>query len=167
MGVTASIVVSFGKDADSDAILIAEVDDRSLQEGGLNNGRTQFLPGDTVTYLVYKHKLSSTTHKSSAGTISQGLVNRSRQIEEVVTFFDTVEGSVRYPIYSLDSVEWLGNNLGAMAAPGGTQLRAATPGVGVAIVKYTAQFDVWRLNSPSQINGRDSFDIGILVTGVP
>lgn len=167
MGVTASLVVSFGKDAESDAILIAEVDSRSLTEGGLNNGRSQFLPGDTVTYLVYKHKLSSTTHRPSAGSISQGPINQGRQIEEVVTFFDTVEGSVRYPIYSLDSVEWLGNNLGAMTAPGGTQLRAAAPGVAVAIVKYTTRYDVWRINSPSQINGRDTFDIAILVTGVP
>ena len=166
MAVTASLVVSFGKE-DEDAILIAEVDSRPYTEGGLNNGRTQFLPGDTVNYLVYRHRLSSTTHKSSAGSISQGPVNRTRQVEEVITFFDTVEGSVRYPIYSLDSWEWLGNNLGAMSAPGGTSLRAANPGVGVAIVKYTTRFDVWRLNSPAQINGRDSFDIAVLVTGVP
>ena len=72
MGVTASLVVTFGSDAEDDALLIAEVDNRDLSDGGLNNGRTQFLPGDTVAYLVYKHKLSTTEHKVSAGSVSAG-----------------------------------------------------------------------------------------------
>lgn len=166
MGVTASLVVTFGSDAEDDALLIAEVDNRDLSDGGLNNGRTQFLPGDTVAYLVYKHKLSTTEHKVSAGSVSAG-GSGQRQIEEVVTFFDNQDASLRYPVYTLDSFEWLGNNLGAISAPGGQSIRAASAGVGVAIVKYTAKFDVFRLNSPSQINGRDSFDIAILVVGKP
>lgn len=166
MAVTASLVVQFGSDAVDDAILIAEVDNRDLSEGGLNNGRTQFLPGDSVFYLVYKHKLSTTEHRSSAGSISASGVGQ-RQVEEVITFFDTPDAAVRYPIYTLDSVEWLGNNLGAISAPGGQSIRAATAGVGVAIVKYTTKYDVFRLNSPAQINGRDSFDIAILVVGKP
>ena len=84
-----------------------------------------------------------------------------------MTFFDNQDASLRYPVYTLDSFEWLGNNLGAISAPGGQSIRAASAGVGVAIVKYTAKFDVFRLNSPSQINGRDSFDIAILVVGKP
>lgn len=164
MPVTASLVVSFGQDATADALLIAEVDNRSFSEGGLNNGKTQFLPGDSVNYLLYQHRIASTTHRPSAGSVVK-VGSGQRQVEEVVTFLDTVDGSVRYPIYTLDSVEWLGNNLGSMSAPGGQALRCSTPGVGVAIVKYTAKFEVYRLNSPSQINGRDSFDIAVLIVG--
>lgn len=166
MAVTASLVVSFGSDAADDALLLAEVDNRDITDGGLNGGRSQFLPGDTVAYLVYKYKLASTEHRSSAGTISAG-GSGQRQIEEVVTFFDTQDASLRYPVYTIDSFEWLGNNLGAISASGGQSIRAATAGVGVAIVKYTAKFDVFRINAPNQINGRDSFDIAILVVGKP
>ena len=164
MAVTASLVVSFGSDADIGAVLVAEVDNRSLTEGGYNNGKTQFLPGDAVHYLLYQHLIASTTHRSSAGSINR-VGSGQRQIEETVSFLDTVEASVRFPVYTLDSVEWLGNDLGAMSAPGGQALRCSVSGVGVAIVKYTAKFEVYRLNSPSGINGRDSFDIAILVVG--
>lgn len=164
MAVTASLVVSFGSDAADGAVLVAEVDNRSLTEGGYNNGKTQFLPGDSVHYLLYQYLIASTTHRSSAGTLSK-VGSGQRQVEETVSFLDTVDASVRLPIYTLDSVEWLGNDLGAMSAPGGQALRCAVSGVGVAIVKYTAKFDVYRLNSPSSINGRDAFDIAILIVG--
>lgn len=166
MTVTASLVVKFGSDAVDNAQLLAEVDGRDLAEGGLNQGRTQFLPGDRVAYLVYRYLLSTTEHRSSAGTINAG-GNGQRQVEEVLTFFDSSEAQVRYPIYTLDSVEWLGNDLGSMVASGGQAVRAATPGVGVAIVKYTTRYDIFWLNSPTQINGRENFDIAILVVGSP
>lgn len=166
MTVTASLVVKFGSDAVDNALLLAEVDSRDLADGGLNGGRSQFLPGDRVAYLVYKHLLTTTEHRSSAGTLAAG-GSGQRQVEEVLTFFDTAEAQVRYPIYTLDSVEWLGNNLGSMVAPGGQVVRAATSGVAVAIVKYTTRYDIHWLNSPPMINGRENFDIAILVVGNP
>jgi len=164
MAVTASLVVTFGQAAQDDALLIAEVDARSVAEGGTNNGRTQFLPGDSVNYLVYRHKVQSTEHRASAGSVSR-IGSGQHQVEETITFLDVVDGNVRYPVYTLDSFEWLGNDLGQIAAAGGQAIRATTPGVGVAIVRYTTKFDIWRLNSPAQINGRDSFDIAVLITG--
>lgn len=164
MAVTASIVVAFGQAAQDDAILMAEIDARSTAEGGLNNGRTQFMPGDSVAYLIYKHKVLNTEHRPSAGSVSR-VGSGQRQVEEMVTFLDVVDGNVQYPIHTLDSFEWLGNQLGPISAGGGQAIRAASQGVGVAIVRYTTKFDIWRLNSPAEINGRDSFSIAVLITG--
>lgn len=164
MGVTASIVVEFGQAAQDDAILMAEVDARPTAEGGLNNGRTQFMPGDSVNYLIYKHKITNTDHRSSAGSVSR-VGGGQRQVEEMVTFLDVVDGSVQYPIHTLDSFEWLGNDLGTVSSAGGQAIRASTQGVGVALVRYTTKFESWRINSPAQINGRDSFSIAVLITG--
>lgn len=164
MGVTASIVVTFGQAADDQALLIAEIDGRPASEGGTNGGRTQFLPGDSAHYLLYKHKVSKTTQRSSAGSLSF-VGYGQRQIEDTINFIDTQEGSVQFPVYTLDSYEWLGNDLGTLAAVGDRDLRAAVSGLGVAVVRYTAKYEIWRLDSPAQINGRDSFQIAILITG--
>ena len=164
MTVTASIVVTFGQAAQDDAILMAEIDTRPASEGGLNKGRSQFAPGDSVNYLIYKHKITNTEHRCSAGSVSR-VTSGQRQVEELVTFLDSADASVQYPIATLDSFEWLGNQLGPVSAAGGQALRAASSGLGVALVRYTTRFEVWRLNSPAQINGRDSFSIAVLVTG--
>ena len=164
MAVTASITVQFGAEASADAILIAELDDRPGIEGGRNGGRTQFLPGDTAYYLVYKHLLQSTTHSCSAGTVAfQGA--GSRQVTETVVFLKEQEAELRYPVSGGLTVEWLGRNLGALEATGGRGVRAASAGVAVALVTYTTQFEVWGLSSPAAINGRNSFEIAVLIEG--
>ncbi len=164
MAVTASITVQFGAEAADDATLIAELDDRTAAEGGRNGGRTQFMPGDTAYYLVYKHKLTSTTHTSSAGgTAYQGA--GSRQITETVVFLNEQEAELRYPVSGEVSVEWLGRSLGALSPVGGRSVRASESGVAVALVTYTTQFEVWGLSSPATINGRTSFEIAVLIEG--
>jgi hypothetical protein len=165
MAVTASLVIQFGQDAQDGALLIAEVDSRPVAEGGLNRGLSQFAPGDTAHFLVYQYLVDTVTYTASAGRLQIVKSGLTRQIEETVTFLNELDGSVRLPIYSLDSVEWLGNNLGAILATGGTALRASTLGVGVAIVKYTTRYSHGQITAPAQINGRDAFDIVVLIEG--
>lgn len=164
MAVTASITVKFGAEAADDALLLAEVDDRPAAEGGLNAGKSSFIPGDTAYYLVYKHKITSTTHTASAGSAAYNS-SGTRQITETVSFLKEQDASVRYPITSLDSFEWLGNDLGAITSTGGSNIRCAEQGVGVALVTYTTSFDAWGLSSPAEINGRSSFEIAVLIEG--
>ena len=164
MAVTASIVVRFGEEVSEDAVLIAEIDDRPASEGGRNGGRTQFLPGDTAYYLVYQHNLTRTSHTSSAGTVSFHGAG-SRQVTENLVFLDEQDAELRYPVAGPVAVEWLGRNLGALDAVGGRRVRAGSPGVAVALVTYTTQFEVWGLASPATFNGRTSFEIAVLIEG--
>lgn len=162
MGVTTTLVVSFGGAAAS-ALLQAEVDTRPTIEGGLN-AVTTFAAGDPVHYLVYQYGLKSLSQIASAGSLVK-VSNGTRQITETVTFANTAEATVQYPVKSLDSVEWVGRSLGAVSSTGGNALRSAQAGVAVARITYTTQFEVWRLNSPAQINGKDAFDILIYLEG--
>ena len=50
--ITTSFTVTFSSSS-SDGILIAEVDEREVAEGGLNT-KTSFAPGDAVAYLVFR-----------------------------------------------------------------------------------------------------------------
>jgi hypothetical protein len=104
------------------------------------------------------------THRCSAGSLVK-VGNGSRQVTEVVSFQNSAESALQYPAASLDNVVWLGTDLGALLTLGGNRIRAAGAGVAMAEVTYTTSFEVWRLNSPAQVAGRDTFDILIHIEG--
>lgn len=161
MAVTASIVVNFGDSAAEDALLRAEIDSR---ETGLNGGVTSFSPGESAYILTYKENISSILAQVSAGSISLHSTG-SRQVTQELSFAGTNQASLQYPAASIDSVTWIGNDLGTLTYVGGASVRSQTTGVGIAKVTYTTNFTAYRLNAPATLNGLTSFNILVLFTG--
>jgi len=165
---TATIVVQFGNGSgtgsDATGHLSAEVDSRP---DGLNGGKTSFVPGEPVFLLVYKSaNVAIQDVATSAGSCVQS-GSATVTTTEDVTFENTDESSVQRPMLALSAVEWFGRSLGALSVSGDlTGLKAASKGVAVARVTYTAQADVYRLDSPATLNGSADFTILVVFTGV-
>lgn len=142
--VTTSFTVSFSTSDSDEGILVAEVDDRDPEDGGLNED-TSFKPGEDVVYLVYAGPgVTVVGQYHSWGSHVGGGLHTVTQ-EEDVTFMspDSLEQSLKYPVNDLVSLEALGN-----AYPGGAPVlvgnslvvkkTADTYGVGVYRVTYTS-----------------------------
>jgi hypothetical protein len=148
--VTTSVVVQFTT-GEGEAVLVAEVDDREAVDGGLNGGKTSFLPGDSVYILRYRSKnVIMDSEQASLGSLSGGS-STTVDKEEDVTFAGETEASLRYPVSGGFSYEWIGNSPGAITLVGETKLKIpdAEPGVypvGVAKVKYTSTAEVFQLS---------------------
>lgn len=160
--VTAHIVVNF-QPVDNE-ILQVEIDDRP---DGLNNGDTQFSPGDEVGFLVFKSaNVNITSVISSAGTIASA-GSQTKEVEELLVFPKERRATVRYPLNSSFSGTWLGNNLGGYTTDETTvTLNTQTPGVGALWFEYTSRADGYKLrNTPAQLGGKKDYSIVIFVAG--
>lgn len=148
--VTTSIVVQFTK-GEADGVMIAEVDDREVSAGGLNGGRTSFLPGDTVRLLLYKGALVIIDHvEASLGALTVGSLVTIQKTEDI-SFAGETEASLRYPVTGSFAYQWLGKNNGVVSVVGETGLRIPEPAagqhvVGIARVTYNTQARVYTLN---------------------
>lgn len=151
--VTASIVVQFDRGADSSAVMIVEIDDREIADGGTNGGKTTFLPGDDVNLLLYKN----TTVVVDGWVPSLGSLNPvsyvpiAIQKTEDIVFAGETEVNVRYPVLGNFSYQWVGANLGAITVVNENTVRvpepaAGTYAVGVARVSYTTYALVYKLS---------------------
>ena len=164
------IVVQFGdEDAASgvDAYLSAEVDSRKTEDGGLNNGETQFQVGDEVAILVYKSdNVVSFDVRASAGSVADSGVKTNVLKEEDVVFVESTSASLRSPASNGFSYAWMGNDLGPIALQADkSTVRIGSKGLGVARVSYVTPASVVRLQSPSEMPGFDEFTIVVLITG--
>lgn len=147
--VTTSIVVQFSKGAAGGALTV-EVDDRDVASGGLNGGKTQFLPGDPVALLLYKtNSVVLDAVLSSLGSLSAGSQVTISKTEDV-TFAGETEATVRYPILGGFTFQWIGSSQGTVSVVDETTLRIPTPPagqfpVGIARVTYNARATVYNL----------------------
>lgn len=148
--ITTSIVVQFSAGSEG-GVLIVEVDDRDATAGGLNGGKTSFLPGDTVNLLLYRSSnVTLLAALASIGSLSAGSQVTISKTEDV-TFAGETEASVRYPILpgSL-SYQWIGASQGAVTVVGENNVRIPAPpansyAVGIARVTYNTRATVYRL----------------------
>lgn len=163
MSVTAHLVVQFSASASSgqSSGLSAEVDSRL---DGLNNGVTDFLPGQTAYILVWPTGTAVVDQVlPSAGTvIAAG--EASVFLEETLQFANTDEATTRRKVTDSASWTWLGNSLGDITFDG-TKAKAQVKGVALATVKYRAVAKVYALTSPNSVAGLRTFDILVVVTG--
>jgi hypothetical protein len=163
--VTASLTVGFQLDtgADSQPAFKAEVDSRPE---GYNKGKTSFRPGEDVYILLYRDPSIVVTH---ALTTHGSLVKEGSEtipaIEEFLTFANTDNASVNYPIVGTPVTVWHGTNLGALTVgANGSNLSISDitglpdPYVGVAQITYTTYADVYRLTS-TLLPGVDEYSI--------
>ncbi len=161
--ITTSLVVEFTT-GEEDGLLTAEIDSF---ETGLNGGDTNFVPGDTPGFLIYKSSnviIDSIT--PSVGSIADlGSGFTPELVEDFLTFTDSRTVSVNKPIYSSFSSKWLGNNLGGVTRTE-INVTAANSGVGVLKVEYNSFFSKHRLtNVPTVLNGETSFPVVIYIVG--
>lgn len=161
--VTATLVVNFARKGE--AMLIAEIDDR---ESGFNGGITQFSPGDSPAYLLFKTDdvVIDTQEFSAPGVSAVSLGTGLFVVEEDLQFVKEREASLSKPFRSGLTYKWLGNNLGAPQVIDQTKVRVPSVGLGVLRVSYRAEYRAYRLSGvPAQLNGENSFPIIIYVVG--
>ena len=160
-----------GADPYADLHLSAEIDDR---EDGLNGGDTDFAPGDTAYFLVYKSSnITLSNPVASAGSCSdQGTTSVNKT--EFVSFANEDEGSLDVPAQSIISTNWIGQNLGAVALGAdqtSLKLNSKPAGIfaGVLKVTYVASATVGALVSPASLNDGSAevsdFEIAVVIVG--
>lgn len=161
--VTASLVVSFDTRGSDTSTMSVEVDSR---ENGLNNGDTQFDPGDQVWCLLYKTDDVTVTgfYTSTGSMVAKGY--EDIVVEEFVAFPMDREATLSKPAIGPVSYLWVGNNLGNITVENQTKLTAATEGVGVAKVNYTTRGYKYLYSSPSTVAGLTVFDVLLFWAGV-
>lgn len=110
MSIAASIVITFGEDADDSAICVAELDD-SLNVDDAGDEITDFEPGDLVFFLLHYDSslLSIGSVRCTHGQIvKQNTVTRSRDQEAYFSDSDDTVDLDYVPKGSI-SAEWYGN----------------------------------------------------------
>ncbi len=148
-----SIVVQFG--SVTDAHLAVELDSE------LNGGRSSFQKGDSVYFRVYAD-VNYTVYESS-GSTQKTQTKKTENVEDLVSFLENVGSTSKY-IKTYTSVTWYGTSGGTVTKIGATSLKCGTPTTGsIGLVKYTTEFDVWKLTPPTFAG--DSYAILIVIQG--
>jgi hypothetical protein len=165
MAVSATIQVSFGTESGADGHLSAEIDARAT---GLNDGDTDFAPGDTAYFLVFKStNVEYDTPVASAGTLVSGTISGGYvEREEDLSFADTHQASLSVPASQVVSYEWFGRSLGDLnLLEDAMTLEASASGVAVCRVKYRAPCTAHGIASPASLNGKTDYSILVFIRG--
>lgn len=155
--VVASLVVNFGEDSESDEsnILRLEIDRRTEVEGGLNLGKTQFYPGDSVHILRFiSDNLSVITQDTTLGSLNNAGSGQI-EVDEVLTVSRASEVSLNYPVSSNFSAVWLGNSYSedgnqttiSRTLFEGRKIIFSQSAIGLLRVRYNSNYQAFRLHS--------------------
>lgn len=145
--IVATLVINFsGRATESAGAMLLEIDDRDPPEG-LNGGNTEFRPGDSPAYLLYRATtVQLTEHNATAGAIATA-GGGTRDVEEVLTFSDSREASLRYPVAAGFSATWLGRSGGIASLQDQSTVVIPVATFGLLRVNYTAAFTAHRLTN--------------------
>ncbi|ABK45366.1 hypothetical protein Mmc1_2875 [Magnetococcus marinus MC-1] len=143
--------------------LSAELDRRV---DGLNQGHTTFHSGGSAHLLVnHGPKTSIQSISASSGALLPN-ADQSYTISEDLMFDGSNSATLSQPAQSIQSVIWLGNDLGALTlATDGMAVTAASSGVAIARVTFTVRSRSWSLTAPEVVAGLDSFPVQVRITG--
>lgn len=127
-----------------------------------NDGETRFLFGSKAYYRIFKSPTDLVVAQvQSAGVITdEG--NGTDEITEYITFANTNRGRIGYPLESVVSAEWLGNDLGALSYVGNI-VTSSQVGVGVLKVVYNVIFT--RHSISANAEGETEYAVLIYITG--
>lgn len=158
----ATVVVQFGQGADSNALVVVELDGE-LNRTADDQEKTQFFPGDRPVWLVHHDatvRISSVA--CSSGMIQPlGQVTRTRSQQMPFPAGEAVE--LPYVPAGGVSVQWYGNN-GALSRTG-RSVRATGSVPAIGEVSYPVRFAQYRLIPPSlSLSGEETWPILIVVT---
>jgi hypothetical protein len=144
--VTTSIVINFSSTTGS--ILKAEIDDRTIAEGGYNGGSTSFAPGDEPTFLLYKSSnVTVGTKLVSEGYLST-LSNPSVRKVEQLQFANVKSAELAYPYVGGFLVRRTSPGMPAVSLVGNT-VSLASPGVGIVEVEYLTVAEAIKVRAAS------------------
>jgi hypothetical protein len=162
--ITTSIVISFSPEGSS-GYLSAEIDGRPE---GFNGGKTQFSPGESPVFLVYKSAdVTIVSIEPSAGNVApHSTPTGLTQHQQFMQFPKTTEGSLDRPIEGPLTHKWLGANLGVPTVVGDTKIVIPTLGVGVLKLNYESRFLAYKLSGlGTTLNGESTYEVLIFITG--
>ncbi|MEO5350048.1 MAG: hypothetical protein H7836_10410 [Magnetococcus sp. YQC-3] len=137
--------------------LSAEVDTRP---DGLNAGQSAFYSGDTAHLLVHAgDEVVLAEPEASAGLLLPSGWQTLSHSQDLV-FAGTATATLDKPATAIDSVVWLGNDLGPLTLEVDKRT-VSVQGAGVAIarVTYRSMARAWGLTSPASVAGLDTFPI--------
>lgn len=128
-----------------------------------NNDRTQFLYGSKAYFKVYSAPSDMSLQLiASDGTITEE-GSGTEDIDDVVTFGNSDNGSVTYPVQSIVASEWLGKSLGAVHGEG-NRVVSVNSGVGILDVTYRTPFRRYAISVPTK--DVDEYAVAIYIQGV-
>ncbi|MBF0419458.1 MAG: hypothetical protein HQL78_04765, partial [Magnetococcales bacterium] len=133
---------------------------------GLNHGQTTFYSGDTAHLLVHTgDDVALDDPVVSAGIILPGGWDEVKLTQDVL-FDGTSTATLDKPAMSIDSVTWLGNDLGRISREADNRtLTVSNAGVAIARVTYRTRVRSWSLSSPSTVAGLSEFPVQVRFTG--
>ncbi|MEO5350510.1 MAG: hypothetical protein H7836_12805 [Magnetococcus sp. YQC-3] len=144
--------------------LSAEVDTRP---DGLNAGQSAFYSGDTAHLLVYSgDDVALAEPESSAGVLLPSGWQTLSHTQDLV-FAGTATATLDKPAIAIDSVVWLGNDLGDLSLEADRRtVSALMAGVAIARVAYRSLARGWGVVSPGSVGGLDEFPVLVRFAGV-
>ncbi|MBF0213791.1 MAG: hypothetical protein HQM00_09550, partial [Magnetococcales bacterium] len=143
--------------------LSAEVDSRP---DGLNHGRTSFFAGDTAHLLVHAgDDVALEDPLVSTGVILPGEWQMITVTQDLM-FNRVATATLDKPAIGIDSVIWLGNDLGVITLESDRRT-VSVPNAGVAIarVTYRSHARSWSLSAPSTVAGLNEYPVHVHLTG--
>lgn len=158
--VTASLVVQFGDTDSEQYTLQAEVDAR---DDGFNKGVTQFLPGDSPAFLVYKSpELTLSFEQSTGNRSSLGSVTIPQ--EEFLVFANENTAQLSKPPEGSVTLKRLAGVSGAVLNR--QEVRIPEKGVAVYKATYNARAYAYRMTGiPTSLQGETSFPVVVVIIG--
>jgi len=118
-------------------------------DAAYNNNRTSFSYGEKVYYRIYTYPILATITQTPSDGIITVEGSGYRTIEDIITFPNTNESNVSYPVNNIISSTWWGNDLGAISADGKT-ITASQSGVGVLKLSYRTYFRRYGVSVPTR-----------------
>jgi len=127
--VTSNFSVSFSIPSGTSGQIKAEVDSRTVAEGG-TNANTSFKPGDNVSWLLFKNSDVTIIDiiSSEGSNISAGSLEYS--VDEMLTLGGAFDTNLSYPFYSDFTAEWIGS--------GGIKATITPPAVGSSLITLSS-----------------------------
>ncbi len=155
--------VTISSDSSDSSQLQMQIDPRPE---GLNNGKFSFAPGDTVGVLAFASEgVTIGQPESSSGTVTTEADQTFQQTQDL-SFSDTDSATLSYPANSIESILWIGNDLGAIALD--TDRRTAlitTPGTGVCRVTYSVTAKAYKVTTEQSVSGLTEYPVQLHLEG--
>ena len=143
--------------------LSVEIDSRPT---GLNAGQASFFSGNTAHLLVHSgDDVALADPVSSVGLLFPGDWQTVTITQDIV-FSNTSTATLDKPAIAIDSVIWLGNDLGPLTLEADQRtISASMAGVAIARVAYRSVARSWGLSSPPLVAGFDAYPVQTCFTG--
>lgn len=167
--ITATLVVTFPDEGDSavgvSGQLVAKIDNRI---DGLNGGKTSFVVGDTVGFLVFKGKtIGALTILASIGNILNVVSSTPETIVETLVFSNSDTVTPSFPIISGFSKRWVGRSGGSLTLQSNGSLKTGNKVTRVVEITYTTFFSSHSLtNISNPAIGKTEFPVVISIVGI-